>query len=298
MTSEDRSLKEDKMKPIRRAIIFVLTMFLVIVLLLEMLLYWLDPLGLVAYMHSFERMYQTTIPDETGYTFIEGTHDMMNYSYTILDNHSRRIPATNLDATCVIAGIGDSVTFGMGVEDEQTWLNLVAEQFPNVQFVNWGRPVFGAENVYSSYQNYDADGYLWLVISNDDFGEAGYKERQPNYVSALRLYWLYVLYPAIFGKPAYNVIHEYTNDVDEDVISVSAQLAEQMLAHDNILIFGFDEYPTNRIEAAITISYYDDTVGLFDHHPSFKGNQQIAASILPHVTDFVERICSNNNATN
>lgn len=291
MQQRDKSEKVDKLANIRRTIIGILLTFLLCFAMLDALLFWFDPLGLVAYLHSFERMWETTAPSESGFTFIVGEHEMMGYSYTILEDRSRFVPATNPDATCTIVGIGDSLTFGMGVEDDETWVNLIASQYPNVHFINAGRPVFGAGNVYDSRDEYPADGYIWLVVSNDDFGDAGYTERSTEYLPASRLYWLYVLYPAIFKGSAFNVVNEYGVEPDPNTPSPSADVANLMLAEDNTLIFGFDEYPTNRIEEAILVPIYTDTVSPTDFHPSASAYRDIVDDIAPYIADFVTDIC-------
>ena len=57
----------------------------------------------------------------------------------------------------------------MGIEDDETWVNLLAQHYPDVEFLNYGRPVFAAENVLRSYNAYPADAYIWLIVDNDDF---------------------------------------------------------------------------------------------------------------------------------
>lgn len=277
---------EDRWHSIRRGIIGVLVSLLLTIGLLDALLYWVDPLGIVAYIHSFERMWETTRPDEaTGFTFVSGTHDMMGYSYTILDDESRRVPASNPEADCTIAMIGDSVTFGQGVDDTETWVNRLAEMVTNVAFVNYGRPTFSAPNVLDSYQTYPADGYIWLVINNDDFPRSDYLERSVAYEPASRLYWVHMIAPRIFPRETL-----LPNGVPIDEERRAANAAEAM--GDDVLIFGFDQYPANTIDDTIIIPSYTSTVSAVDAHPSPEAHQIIADDMRPHVETFIDRICS------
>jgi hypothetical protein len=78
------------------------------------------------------------------------------------------VPATNNNATCTIAILGDSVAFAYGVNDDQSWLNVVAREFPNVRFINLAVPRYNSSNVVGTWNaTPDADAYLYLIISND-----------------------------------------------------------------------------------------------------------------------------------
>ncbi len=275
---------------IARAIIGVLLMVIITLGMIEATLYFLDPLGVVTYLHSFAMLWETSAPSETGYTFVIGEHEMLNYSYTINEDESRLVPATNSNANCTIAAIGDSLTFGMGVEDNETWVNILAETYPEIEFLNYGRPVFAAGNVLRSYNAYSADAYMWLIVDNDDFPDREYHHSDGDYPLATRLYWLYVIYPAIFGKLPFDVLYESGETSTNDGSSPSADVAE-VIAEDT-LIFGFDELPTNNIEQAIIIPKFTEQNSPMDAHPSVVGNQQIADGILPYMDDFIREHCS------
>lgn len=274
---------------ITRAIIGFLFMFIITFVMIEAVLYFLDPLGVVTYLHSFTLLEETNLPSETGYTFVIGEHKMLNYSYTINPDESRDVPASNSNADCTIAALGDSLTFGMGVEDDETWVNILAETYPNIEFLNYGRPVFSSGNVLRSYNAYSADAYLWLVVDNDDFPDREYFPSRGEYPLATRLYWIYVLYPAIFGELPFNILLENGVAITDDGSSPSADVADTI--GENTLIFGFDELPTNNIEQAIIIPKYTEVNSPMDAHPSVIGNQQIADGILPYMDDFIAEQC-------
>ena len=274
---------------IARTIIGILFMLIITFAMIEAVLYFLDPLGVVTYLHSFTRLEEASIPSETGYTFASDEYHMLNYSYTINPDESRRVPASNSNADCTIAALGDSLTFGMGIEDNETWVNILAETYPDVEFLNYGRPVFSSGNVLRSYNAYSADAYMWLVVYNDDFPDREYYLSRGEYPLATRLYWIYVLYPAIFGELPFDFILESGVAVTNDGSSPSADVADAIA--ENTFIFGFDEWPINAIEQAIIIPRYTEVNSPMDAHPSAIGNQQIADGILPYMDDFIAEHC-------
>lgn len=272
-----------------RAIIGILFVIIVTIGMIEASLYFLDPLGIVAYFHSFKMLEEARIPSETGYTFAMGEYEMLDYSYTINADESRLVPATNNNAECTIATIGDSLTFGMGVEDDETWVNILAETYPDVHFLNYGRPMFSSGNVLRSYNTYEADAYMWLIISNDDFPDSEYYPSKGGYSLASRLYWIYVLYPLIFNELPYDVLYEEGVPIATNTTSPSANVADEIA--NNTFIFGFDEFPTNNVEQAIIIPAFTEVNSAIDPHPSAVGNQQIADAILPYMDDFIREQC-------
>ena len=273
---------------IARQIIGILVGILFTFAMLEALLYFLDPLGTVTYIHSFAMLWETSIPSETGYTFREGEHKMLDYNYTILEDESRFVPASNPDASCTIAAIGDSLTFGMGVEDDETWVNYIAEVYPDVHFLNYGRPVFSAGNVLRSHDAYPADAYIWLVVDNDDFPDREYIPNDSRYPSATRLYWLYTIYPALFGELPFEALYG-GGDTSIPGRSPSAEAAAVMA--EDTLIFGFDKVPARNIEQAIIIPEFTEQNSPMDAHPSEIGNQQIADEMLPYLDNFIAAHC-------
>lgn len=289
MDSTNRDKKATWGQKIARTIIGSLLMILLTIGMVEAMLYFLDPLGVVTYLHSFTMLEESTLPSDTGYTFPVGEHQMLNYTFTINEDESRLVPATDKEANCTIAAIGDSLTFGMGVTDDETWVNILAEIYPDVEFLNYGRPVFAAGNVLRSYNAYPADAYIWLIVYNDDFPPREYYVRQPDYPLASRLYWIYVIYPAIFGELPFNVLYENGESITDDGSSPSADVAE--IIAENTLIFGFNELPASNVEQAIIIPKYTEPNSPMDAHPSAVGNQQIAEGILPYMDDFIQEQC-------
>jgi lysophospholipase L1-like esterase len=136
--------------------------------LLELALRVIDPWG-IHYFTDLEMLVnQVFIPDaERGYAMRDGSYRFSRWSATIQDG-ARVVPATHAAAGCTVVLLGDSVTFGLGVSDDQTWANGIAARFPDARFINAGVVQYNSGNVLGTLRAYpDADALLYLVIYND-----------------------------------------------------------------------------------------------------------------------------------
>lgn len=271
------------MRKIRRAVIYILCCVLFCIFILDGLLYWLDPLGLVTWRYTFRAQHEAMMIHPTGFAYTTGEHWFHAYYATILADGSRLVPDTNTQGDCTIVFIGDSVTYGQGVGDSDTFVNILARNFPNVRFINTGRSAYSAGNVLLAKAYYAGDGYIWMLIGNDaeeTFFHDG-SQPAPYYPSATRLYfdWLRQrpdLTSNAPGNPAY------------------WQAVEQ-IATDNTLIFGIDDPLT--LETATRypvhlIPRWTHDISRVDGHADAQGNIEIANSLLPLVEPFISRICN------
>ena len=63
---------------------------------------------------------------------------------------------------------GRSVTFGYGVDDAETWVNLVAREFPDWHVINEAYPGWSIKNLEGAWEMHpDADMIFVLTITND-----------------------------------------------------------------------------------------------------------------------------------
>lgn len=260
----------------------LLAIFVVIVspLLINALLYYLDPLGVVTYFHDLGALTMISEPHETGIRYLPGRYDFRGYTATIGHDGLRIVPDT-MFSDCTIATVGDSLTFGMGVQDYETFTNLLAQTVNTAQWVNAGIPGYSALNVAEQIEAVAADGYLWLIVANDDEPFAHYfggRVKPLSNAIATYLSW--------FMRPA-----EPEPDIER-----FDRGAQVILEQPNVLPFAFNGA---RLTDHIRINYpqvhiipnYTAVVSQADRHPNAAGHQQIADALYPPVMAFVEGVC-------
>jgi len=295
---------------IRRSIIYVLISTLLMVLMLDALLFWLDPIGLVEHSHAHSSFHLLIREHETGYRLQTGQHLIHNYTLTIDEAGNRVTPASNSQATCTIAAIGDSVTMGSGVDDDKTWVNQLAIAFPDVAWINTGRSNYSAPNVLALQMNTDADGYIWLIIDNDNIealtvpgttlpGYAVAATQQELYPSATRLHLNYLR-----SRLNTSAATDETLPIRPINDTLFYDVASQILTQENTIGFALDvDNPVSSIAGVsrITAETYENVyfipwytrneISLIDKHPNPSGHVQIAEGMIPIIERFVQQVC-------
>ena len=227
----------------------------------------------------------------TGFGFEPGTHELIGYTVTIMDDYNRLVPDTNPDADCTIAAIGDSMTYGGGVNDDETWVNLLAQAFPDVHFLNTGRPAYAASEIRELYRFTEADGYIYFIINNDIMPESGMERLPENY----RLPNIFGLYRAGISN-RYNFEHITEQEFEvADFDTFWATLGEFSSGGD-VMMFTYDyweitEETVERFPEVLVIPYTDDRVSWYDAHPNATGHQAIFDSIRDDVAALIEEQC-------
>ncbi len=154
-------------KSARRKLIAVLLGVIATLLLSEALLALFDPLGF-AYYRDQAYLGSLLVPDPRGYNFRPGTYQLSSFRFTLLPDGTRAVPDTNLSADRTLVFVGDSVTFGYGVNDDQTWVNLIARALPDVHVINAGVSGYNSRNVSRAISLYPRTASLvYLIVSND-----------------------------------------------------------------------------------------------------------------------------------
>jgi hypothetical protein len=268
-------------KRLRRLIIGILLTFNITVLGLDFLLWQLDPLGTKAMVYNWVELSHHALLHPTGFMYPQGTIDLGAYSVTTIADGKRLVPDSS-NGACVIAFIGDSVTWGQGVNDDETFVNRLASHFPNVTIWNTGRNRYSISNVAASIDHYQANGYIWTLISNDTEPFA-IPETYTRYPSALELY-----------LTTFVSEYRYAQRLNTLVWGDDLPLVVQIVTRPDTLVFGFENDPL-AIEAeswgVTLIPYPEQVVSVADKHPNAVGHEQIADSLLPFVTPFISRIC-------
>lgn len=259
---------------VRRTLITILLSIIFFVLLLEGLLS-LDPLGFVHFRDHIN-LIKHAVPSAAGYTYAPGQYDLARNTVTMLEDGTRLVPNTDTEAEKVLVFVGDSVTFGYGVDDEETFANLVAQQLPGVRIYNAGITGYNSTNILRQVQQYpNADAIVYLITNNDDDGEViiSFDREFPDY-SWLAVYAIN-LPPLLFPndlRPVYDT-DRYLRDV--------AQIA----ADPRTLIVGYDDRLTPITPGAVRIAPYTTRNSISDGHPDTEGHRFIADQLLPLIRE-------------
>jgi hypothetical protein len=177
-----------------RRIATVLILITVSLLTCEAVLAVADPLGFWRYYNDMRALRQHLWPHaERHYVPVPGIWQMTGWTYRIdLPDYTRHTPASRPGADCTVVALGDSVTFGWGVDDAEAWPNLYAEM-TGCEVVNTAQVGYDIWAVYAAYKAFpDADRYIYLLVY-DDAGRGDEMQLTPlDGAGALGLY-LYLL---------------------------------------------------------------------------------------------------------
>lgn len=260
----------------RRKLIAGLIGIILALLLGEGLLARFDPLGF-GYFRDQADLNPHLIPDPRGYTFQPGIYKLSASSFTILPDGNRAVPDTLPNAKKTLVFVGDSVTFGYGVDDDQTWVDLVAGDLPAVHVIDAGVSGFNSSNALRTLALYpEAQGLVYLIIDND-----ADPENRPNFDKVRHpaaLTWLEVY---LLNLP------DYLFPVSAPPTDLPRYLADlrQINADGRVLLVAFDEeFSRMTIRQCCAVALIErgtDRVSPADGHPGVIGNQEIAAQMLP-----------------
>lgn len=217
-----------------------------------------------------------------GYILQEGSHRMPGgWEITVVD-HERSVPATTPDDACSIAFVGDSVTMGLGVNDDETFVNRLAIEYPDVHFRNLGVNGYNAEQVLATIDLVEANAYIWLAIYNDAHGQNLHIDHAASRrrASAMAVYARHA-----FSRPApqqsqYVATLEVLERLDENV---------RIVAFNDGSIF--TSWITERAPSTIIIPIYQGRISPADGHPDVTGHREIAAALSGEVASLIEQYC-------
>ncbi|MCL4878764.1 MAG: hypothetical protein KJ064_19040 [Anaerolineae bacterium] len=254
--------------------------------LLEVYLRIADPWGL-SYVHDIDNFYgyydtQTYAPD---WVITPGQYEYTGSSMSVLADHTRLVPDTNQTANCTVVAIGDSVTFGMWVDDEATWVNQLARNFLEVHFVNAGIPGYESQHIRRMQRRFpDADGYIYLIVRNDVSKEGfSYKTIAPNSIEFyLTAYFKVAINRALGTEEVYDWPRFW-----EDIAAIKAS--------GNTLIFTYDDKVSHKIvehdPEIIPLAWKVEPLSVVDGHPTAASHQEAAELMQPYVAAFLENVC-------
>lgn len=259
-------------------------LFIVIstVAILEAALAVFDPTGVI-YMNEISALFfrDTARPDPRGYRVTPGEHHGRYWSFTIQPDGTRLTPDTNPGAARTAVFIGDSLTFGYGVNDRDVWVNLLARDFTDWQLINPSMPAFNAENYARTFDLYpDADVIFVVTIPNDLTAGAYIAPFEPPPIYAYVDLYLRTLQGRLAPPPL--------NEAELRDVSVKWEASLRRMAADprvHVITFpgAYAQQVARVVPNVSTVGYFTSTVSKIDPHASIAGNRELYESMLPVV---------------
>lgn len=254
--------------------------FLILILLtfgmVEASLRLFDPLGVQAYYQWLAFAHNERIPHVTGYSYPTGVYTVQGHTVTI-DDIGNRITPQRDNAACTVAFIGDSVTFGFGTSDDETFAYRLADALPGVQMINTGKAGYDSLNLALSVIDAEADLYVYLVVGNDA-GEPTWHGTHFDNRIAIRNMLMYFHASSL----TYTIEHDlYAQTLD-------------VLEYFDVLYVGLDDNQATRIaqqRVDILMLPAIERISIADQHPTAQGHETIADAILPHLTARLQEHC-------
>ncbi len=268
----------------RVGLIISLTSLLVSILLLEAVLRIADPTGVLAYQGDLTILLNHAIPDEhRGYVLSPGDYVLSNSAVRIEQDLVRAVPDTDFNAGCSIAAVGDSATFGHGVNDSDTWVNRLAQQFPDVRFINAGVNGYNSDNIRATLDVTKADGYIYLLTGNDAEKPIIW---QPSWQTAEPSSGVSTLARVIFYR---NRAYDNKWVAFEEDLDAFAEI-------DTLLMFAIDgdgltEWAVTRYPQVVVIPNWTHDNSPGDKHPNAIGHMELAEHMQPYIDALVAEVC-------
>jgi len=287
--------------------VLVLVTVLVMLGVFEVLLRTTDPLGIYALVTTLRITSQhMDTADPRGFGLPPGDYQFPGWSMTINDRRNRATPAAQTDA-CKIVFIGDSVTIGQSVQDDEVWVNLLAAE-AEAEFANAAFMGFNIDHIANTLDHRQANGYVYLMIGNDASEQVPFEPQEavgglPGFVQnrLLRATYAYMVLLRSGSLTARGAPDEpdaplSKGPTDAEYTRFRA-VFDPIANRDDVLVLGFNgepliervviDYPSR----VVTVDRFTEFVSWIDVHPNPAGNRQLAANAQGPIEAFIERIC-------
>jgi hypothetical protein len=252
--------------------------------ILEGALRLVDPWGAATYAQDMVALRNAYIPDaDRRYILPDGTLTLAHWS-VITVNGTRSVPASQ-PAACRIIVVGDSTVFGEGVNDDDTFTNHLAQQFPAVEWRNAGMNGYNLRNVLLAIDALPADGYLYL-LNNNDYQDAYHLLSGREYPIVALGYLQFAIKKALKASGHYDPV-QYPGWVDAEL---------PRLDRPDVLVVAFDR-PFTRYAAQVVPIQFIPSVGLdgvispANGHPNPDGHRRMAANIAAVADKWLVQVC-------
>lgn len=270
----------------RLNVIVLLCSTIISILALEIVLRVIDPLG--AWVHATDSndiIFKNGVYDENvGYLINSGKYERRGWTVTIGEDGWREVVTNPQTSQCTIATIGDSVTFGWGIDDEDIWPNLMANEYRDVKFINRSLAGYNSSNIRGVVETVDADGFIYLAVGNDN---------QPP-ISGTS-FWQ----PALDATGISVYVEYATRKTEQRALWELFEEDMQVILGYQPLVFTFydpandvtkwleDHYPE-----VVVINIWTHSVSIADGHPDALGHMQIAEQMYSHVGLWLGEVCN------
>lgn len=251
----------------------------------EMALRILDPYGLLRLQAETRTRYENRIPLAIGESYLmpSGRYEITDdLTFNILGDHSRLVSHSNPSSTCTLAAIGDSMTFGAGVNETENWVTLWSAD-NDYNIINAGRTATNAVEAAATIDMYPADGYVWFLFFNDNTISRTHTRHNPQPPSPA--IWKYLSWQ-------WQLSDNQIQTDDEAFIEAAIEIHSR-----DVLIFSYDDNPLLDILPdevrgdVLLIPPHTSVISLLDAHPDAAGHQQIYDAIAPHLADYASTVC-------
>ena len=278
--------RRDRRKRLFRRLAIIGALTLVTLALIEVLLRVTDPFGVVYFHDLANNFYDVSLPDPRGYVVAPGHYQASHWSFTILPDNTRAVPETSPDAEKTMVFIGDSVTFGYGVDDAETWVNLVAREFPDWHVINDSYPGWSIKNLEGAWELHpDADLIFVLTITNDsDEPErmAGVPGWKPTYIQLYATMITYLLRG--FPLPSEETVAALEPIWREAITRIGADPRVTFIVLD--VTGTYDDRVMEMFpDKTVRIRNYTDLISTVDSHANPAGHITVAEQVVPLVRE-------------
>lgn len=256
-----------------------LFIIIITVTIAELSLRVFDPIGVLSLHASRETLWSSAIPHETrGYIYANGAYSSRDWSMRMIADGERFVAGNGSGRR--VAFVGDSLTFGFGVDDTETFASLFSEA-SDCEIINAGHSGYNASQVLATVEDIDADMYIYLHYANDaDVANRIPESRQFSHMLALEAYAFY------FG-----IERQY--QAPETDTGAYWQAMADFAGRDDVIIFTFAGLPlSDDLVAAypdvIPIAVYEHPISAVDPHPDDEGHRDIYEHMQTHL---VNQVC-------
>lgn len=253
-----------------------LLMILVTIGALELLVRASDPLGVV-YFDDVAYLWTTRHEAAHGYDHIPGSYTLGDrFSFTIAPDGNRYTPG-RFRGGARVTFVGDSQTFGYGVNDADVWVSQVTATL-RLDALNIARSGYNIENI--ALQLADVTGCIvWLTISNDPGAPVKWTPFAPDGAGSYLGQTLRVIN---LTRAGYDTV---------PITPVTDVLYRQIAERPDTLIFALNDGSYGDIMArdygAVLIPPFTERISRADAHASAAGNRQIAEAALPIIDQWL-----------